>query len=158
MNKQEKRKPYKVYVSYVDKDLELFKEFRKHLSLLQDNDLIKIWSKADIGRKQTTERRKNAKDADFILFLVSIELLIDPSIKNIEMKVALQRQSDGEDLTIIPILIRRCHWMISALAPFKPLPENKIPVNLWSDKDDALSEVVERIHGLILEKHNSNKT
>jgi hypothetical protein len=152
MNEQNKKTPYKLYVSYVDKDLELFKEFKKHLTLLQDNDLIKIWAKGKIGRKESVARRKNAKEADIMLFLVSIELLIDPTVKNIEMKIALQRKTGGEDLTIIPVLIRRCHWMISALASFEPLPENKIPINLWSDKDDALSEVIESIHEIILSK------
>lgn len=152
MNEQNKKAPYKLYVSYVDKDLELFKAFKKHLSLLQENDLIKIWAKGDIGRKEAVDRRKNAKEADIMLFLVSIELLIDPTIKNIEMKIALKRKMDGEDLTIIPVLIRRCFWTISALAPFEPLPKNKIPINLWSDQDDALSEVVESIHDIILSK------
>lgn len=156
MDEQNKKEPYKLYVSYVDEDLELFKAFKKHLSLLQDNNLVKIWSKEDIklGKRLLTERRKNIKEADIVLFLVSIELLVDPSIKNVEMKIALKRQmNSGDDVTIIPVLIRRCHWILSALAPFRPLPKNNVPVNMWADRDDALSEIVEAIHAIILEKN-----
>lgn len=158
MDEQNKKEPYKLYVSYVDEDLELFKAFKKHLSLLQDSNLVKIWSKEDIklGKRPLTERRKNIKEADIVLFLVSIELLVDPSIKNVEMKIALKRQTNSDDdVTIIPILIRRCHWILSALAPFRPLPTNSVPVNMWADRDDALSEIVEAIHAIILEKNGT---
>lgn len=158
MNESENKTPKKVYISYVDEDLELFKAFQKHLSLLQKNKLININSKQQtLGSKAANKknRSKLAKEADMIIFLVSIEMVTDPDIENIELKIALKKhEALADKIDIVPVLVRRCFWQITPISKFKKnaLPPNQIPISLWDDKDAALSEVVEAIYALIKNK------
>ena len=151
MSKADNQEPYKIYISYVDEDLKTFQQLRSHLSLLQEEGLIEIRSKnlAPIGADKLKWRAENLKTSNMVLFLVSIELLINPEIKEVEMKIALKKQVESEDFKIIPILVRRCYWTITSLGKFSPLPKNKIPIALWEYTDDVLTQIVEEIHRLI---------
>lgn len=139
-----------LYLSFVEEDLEAFKKFRKHLSLLEDRGLVEVWSKDEIvpGTNVDDEIKKQLKKADMVLFLVSIELLTDPNIRKLELKVALQRVKKKET-QILPILYRRCAWTLTDLGKFQPFPNNGRFVDMWQNEDDAWTTVVEQIHAIL---------
>lgn len=139
-----------LYLSFVEEDLEAFRKFHKHLSLLEDRGLVEIWSKDKIlpGENIDEEIKKQLNKADMVLFVVSIELLTDPDIRKLELKVALQRVKQ-QKAQILPILYRRCAWTLTDLGKFKPFPNNGRFVDMWQNQDDAWTTVVEQIHELL---------
>lgn len=146
----------KLYISFVNEDLTAFKKFRKHLSLLEQQGMVEIWSKEDLrpGLSESAEMKRQLNQADIILFLVSIELLTNPDTRKIELKVALERVKE-DNTPVVPVLYRRCTWSLTPLGQFAPSPKNGKFINLWEDEDDAWTTVVEEIHEL-LESRNQD--
>jgi len=146
-------KKQRLYLSFVEEDLKAFQKFRKHLSLLEDRGLVEIWSKDETlpGTNVNEEIKKQLNRADMVLFLVSIELLTDPDIRKLELKVALQRVKKKQT-QILPILYRRCAWTLTDLGKFKPFPNNGRFVDMWKNEDDAWTTVLEQIHALLQKK------
>lgn len=147
-----------LYLSFVEEDLEAFRKFRKHLSLLEDQGLIEVWSKEDVlpGENVTAEIKKHLHKANMALFFISIELLTDPDIRKIELKIALQRVKKKE-MQILPVLYRRCAWTLTDLGKFQPYPQNGRFVDMWENEDDAWTTVVEQIHELLKTNQKENE-
>lgn len=148
-----------LYLSFVEDDLEAFKKFRKHLSLLADKGLVEIWSKDEIKPGDALEPQIKAQlqKADMMLFLVSIELLTDPTFRKLELKVALQRVKK-EQTTILPVLYRRCAWTLTELGKFPPLPTNGEFVDMWENEDDAWTTVIEQLYELLVKMDKTSDT
>lgn len=139
-----------LYLSFVEEDLDAFRKFRKHLSLLKDRGLIETWSREDVlpGANINEEVKKQLNKANMILFFVSIELLTDPDIRKIELKVALQRVKKKE-AQILPVLYRRCAWTLTDLGKFQPYPNSGKFIDMWQNEDDGWTTVVEEIHRIL---------
>ncbi|MFK7932772.1 MAG: TIR domain-containing protein [Saprospiraceae bacterium] len=148
-------KKQRLYLTFVEEDLKAFKKFRKHLSLLEDRGIVEIWSKDEVlpGTNVEEAIKKQLNKADMVLFLISIELLTDPDIRKLELKIALQRVKKKQT-KILPILYRRCAWTLTDLGKFQPFPSNGRFVDMWQNEDNAWTTVVEQIYESLQSANN----
>ena len=82
-----------VFFSYLHQDEGLRNELEKHLSLLQRQSVIDIWSdhRIDPGEELGGEIDRHLESADIILLLVSPDFLNSDYCYDIEMKRAMER-------------------------------------------------------------------
>jgi len=139
----------RIFPSYAHKDEEYFTQMKKHLSLLEYDNVI-IWSDREIkaGENWKNEIGAELKEADIILCLVSPDFFNSDFIKDNELPIALEREKKG-GVKIIPIYIRSCDFEITPLGKFQALPENLIPVSDWENKDEAFCQISKGIRKVI---------
>jgi len=140
------RKPPRVFYSYAHEDEELREEFAKHLRVLERNQVIESWYDHMIapGAEWSKEIAKQLESADIIALLVSSDFLDSDYCYNIEMKRALKRHKLGE-VQVLPIIVRASMWEESPLSELKALPKDAIPVTLWTNRDEAWTDVARGI-------------
>ena len=64
------------------------------------------------------------------------------------MKQALHLQQTGK-AHLVPIIVRPIDWEHTELAHLSVLPENTIPITIWSDQDEAFQSVVQDLYIMI---------
>jgi len=112
----------KVYISYSHDDKQFCDNIRKYLE--QYRDSIDVW--ADHGIKAGDEWDEtileNLREADIILFLISINFIRSRYIKDNELSVGYELRQAGS-AEIIPILLTECDWQrVDELTRFQALP------------------------------------
>src|SRR5215472_1181975 len=103
--------PVKVFCSYASADETWLRKLEIHLSLLQRQGLISLWHDRLIapGIDWTKTIDTHLETASVILLLVSADFFASDYCYGIEMKRALERQTDRE-ARIVPILVRPADW------------------------------------------------
>jgi formylglycine-generating enzyme required for sulfatase activity len=112
----------KVFISYSHDDKQFCDNIIKYLE--QYSDSIDLW--ADYGIKAGDEWDetilKNLREADIILFLISINFIRSKYIKDNELSVGYELRQAGS-AEIIPILLTECDWVrVDELTRFQALP------------------------------------
>jgi formylglycine-generating enzyme required for sulfatase activity len=112
----------KVFISYSHDDKQFCDNIRKYLE--QYIDSIDVW--ADYGIKAGDEWDEtileNLREADIILFLISINFIRSKYIKDNELSVGYELRQAGS-AEIIPILLTECDWQrVDELTRFQALP------------------------------------
>ncbi len=141
-----------VFFSYAHED-ELWKmELEKHLSLLQRQGLITAWHDRKIiaGAEWAHEIDTHLKTASLILLLVSADFLASNYCWGVELKEAMQRHQAGQ-ACVIPILVRPVDWKESPLGQLQALPRDNKAISSWSNRDEALTGVVDGIRQALAE-------
>jgi hypothetical protein len=103
------------------------------------------------GEKWDNEIKEYLNIADIILLFVTKNFFKSEYIKNVEIRIALERERRG-DARVIPILIDKTNpsWIESEFGYLQPLPQNCLPVNDWDKKEDALKNVAQGIVDIIV--------
>ena len=98
------------------------------------------------------------ESAEVILLLVSSSFLNSEFCYGTEVKRAMQRHRAGKAI-VIPVILRQCLWNIAPFGELQALPEGAKPITMWSNQDEALTNVVRKVHELakVLRQRAANK-
>src|SRR5579884_814205 len=142
--------PFEVFISYASQDKPFREELEKHLAVLRRQQLITHWHEGEISPGTNTEQqiREHLNTAHLILLLISPDFLASDLCYSIQMQQAMTRYDQGQ-AHVLPILLRRAYYQGTPFAKLQPLPRNGEPITSWPSRDDAFTEVVEEISGLI---------
>jgi internalin A len=138
--------PLRVYCSYSRKDKRLLNELLIHLTTLERQGLITIWSDRDLKPAEPWEEqlREELERADIYLLLVSADYLASDFIYSVEIPQAIKRHDAGQAV-VIPVILRPVDWLATPLAQFQALPQNARPLTQWPNRDAAWANVAEGI-------------
>jgi hypothetical protein len=143
--------PIDVFFLYSHEDEELRDELAAHLAGLRKQGTIHDWHDRRIGagenRQATIDAKLNA--ARVILLLVSADFLASDDCEA-DLKRALERQRAGE-ARLVPILLRACSYEDAPFADLEMFPRDHKAVTSWPNRDEAWTEVVEGIRGVVEE-------
>ncbi len=134
--------PLELFFSYSHQDEALRDELETHLSLLENEGLIRTWHDRSIEAGQEWEREidQHLRSADIILLLVSPPFMASRYCRSVEMKEALERHRRGE-VRVIPIILRPVDWKSSPIGGLQALPRDAKPVVEWPLRDRAFFEI-----------------
>jgi internalin A len=143
-------KPVRLAFSYSHRDEELRDQLATHLKLLQRVGYLNSWHDRQI---MPSDRWKdviddNFKQAELILLLVSADFIASDYCYEIEMRTALERESNHE-ARVIPIILRACDWNQAPCAKLQALPTNGKPVTSWANRDEAWNDVANGLRSTI---------
>ncbi|MGJ8694196.1 MAG: toll/interleukin-1 receptor domain-containing protein [Thalassotalea sp.] len=133
----------KVFISYSHKDEAFREELEEHLTMLGRKSIISVWHdrKITTGEEWKKKIDNNLEAADIIILLVSSSFLASDYCYDIEMKRALQKESEGS-ATIVSIILRNCDWADCEFSKFQAVPKDAVPITLWADRDTAWLDAV----------------
>lgn len=139
-------KPVKLFYSYSHKDEDLRKELVTHLSILERQGVLAPWHDRDIeaGQEWNQEIERHLNESQIILLLISSDFIASPFCWDNEMARAMKRHDDGEAV-VIPIILRSCDWKGAPFGKLQGLPKDMKPVNEWSNRDQAFTNVAQGI-------------
>jgi len=152
----------KVFISYAHEDIAYLKEFQKHLSLLEREEIIEEWNDDSImpGQNWDETIKSKIEESDIIVFLVSSDFIASHYIHEIEIKKVIERCEKGECI-LLPVVIRTCDFSSLSISKYQALPKGAKPVSTWEDKDAAWLDVIKQIRQLTenfkLKKDNQNQ-
>jgi hypothetical protein len=89
-------------------------------------------------------KREAEEDWNIILLLISIDFINSEYCYDTEMERAMERHQKGE-ARVIPIILRSCLWQYAPFAKLQALPKDAKAVQSWSDRDEALTDIVDGI-------------
>jgi len=143
----------RIFISYSHKDKDLMNDLIEHLSVLQQQGSLEVWSDLDIkaGENWEEEIERAIENAQIAILLVSSSFLSSKFIQNREIPKLLERH-EKEGLCIFPVIARHCIWQdIPWLAKFNARPKDGDPL-LSSEKpvrDLHLTKIVREIYQIL---------
>jgi hypothetical protein len=136
----------KLFYSYSHKDETDRDELEKHLATLKNNGLIDEWHdrKINAGDKWEEKISEEMDKANIILLLFSANFIASPSCrKEVEKTLTLEKE---KGTTFIPIILKKCAWEgVEGMSEIQALPKDAKAISLWGNKDEAWSDVYEKI-------------
>ena len=147
----EQVKPVKVFYNYAREDENEQQTLEKHLTILRRSGQATTWSDAQIqgGTNWQKEVEKHLNTAQIILLLISPDFLASEQCFR-TTKRAIERYQAGE-AQVIPILLRPTFLEGTPISELKPLPTNGVPLEYWSDRDQAFTNIARGIRQAIKE-------
>jgi hypothetical protein len=135
-----------IFFSYSHEDEALRDKVAQRLSALKRSNVIQEWHDRLIpaGSEWKDEIDRNLDTADIILLLVSASFLSSEYCWSQELARAMARHEAGE-ARVIPVILRPCFWQNTPFAKLQMLPKDAKAVTLWSNEDEALTNVAEGI-------------
>src|SRR5262245_24866188 len=139
----------KLFFSYSHKYEALRNELVNHLHILTRQGVISSWHDRKIlpGDEWDHHIHEHLKTADVILLLISADFIASDYCLDTEVKIALGRYESG-DARVVPILLRPVDWTGALFAKLHALPSSGKPVTMWSNHDEAFSDVAQGIRKL----------
>jgi TIR domain/inactive STAND len=143
---------FKVFFSYSHKDEDLRNELGKQLTILERLKIIQSWHDRNItaGAEWAKEISTNLETAHIILLLISADFLASDYCYEIELDRAMQRH-EANEARVIPIILRSVDWQEAPFGKLQALPTGGKPVTSWSNRDEAFTDIVRGIKGMIKE-------
>jgi hypothetical protein len=145
-----KVKPVRLFISYSHHDEALREELDRHLKLLGREYPLKIVHgklQESVPSSQTAGNPR-LEQSDIILLLLSANYLASDYVYDVEMAHALELQKQGTAV-VIPVILRPVSWRASPLAKLQAVPYNGVPVTVWTNRDEAWVQVVNRIREVV---------
>jgi formylglycine-generating enzyme required for sulfatase activity len=144
----------KVFISYSHDDKQYCDKIKKYLGqLAQCGHSVDVWADHQIkaGEEWDETIEEQLRQADIILFLVSVNFITSRYIKDNELAVGYERR-EGGSAEIIPVLLSDCMWEKTGLAKFQALPidpSNKRakPITTWEkdERDSVYNSIAQAI-------------
>jgi formylglycine-generating enzyme required for sulfatase activity len=144
----------KVFISYSHDDKQYCDNIKKYLGqLAQCGHSVDVWADHQIkaGEEWDETIEEKLRQADIILFLVSVNFITSRYIKDNELAVGHERR-EGGSAEIIPVLLSECMWEKTGLAKFQALPidpSNKRakPITTWEkdERDSVYNSIAQAI-------------
>ncbi|WP_018294607.1 toll/interleukin-1 receptor domain-containing protein [Mariprofundus ferrooxydans] len=128
----------KLFYSYSHQDEAFRDELEKHLTILNENQLIDEWHDRKIGAgddlNETIEA--NMANAHIILLLFSPDFISSKACRS-EVRRAIELQQEKGTL-FIPIILRTCTWLdFDGISNKLALPTDGKPIKTWDEPDEA---------------------
>lgn len=134
-----------IFTSYSHIDKPLKDEILTHLSFLNQIGSISDWNDSEITDWIWKDLRNGLLNtAQIILLFISPDYLTSTFSYSNEMKQAIERHNTGKAI-VIPIILCPCDWHNSPFGMLPALPENDKPVTTWSNRDEAIIDIVQGI-------------
>ncbi len=148
--RDEKRVKPRLFISYSRHDARQHDELLVRLKKLQSLGLVDSWSDRclDPGELWDERIKRELEEAHIVLFLVSARFEATDYIQNVEIVAACRRAKAGE-CEVVPVILEKCDWENSPLAPFTALPAKAKPVRDWKPQSGAWFEVQQRLKALV---------
>lgn len=110
----------KVFISYSHTDVRFLRQLQKHLTPYQREGLIDCWDDTRItaGANWREAIRQALASARVAVLLISIDFLASEFITTYELP-ALLTAAEREGVTILPVVLRPCHFETTEFAKFQ---------------------------------------
>ncbi|SMN17426.1 hypothetical protein CRYPA_1688 [uncultured Candidatus Thioglobus sp.] len=148
----------KLFYSYTREDETDRDELEKHLTTLKNNGLIDEWHdrKINAGDKWEEKISEEMDKANIILLLFSTSFIASPSCqKEVEKTLTLKKE---KGTAFIPIILKKCAWKdVEGMSEIQALPKDAEAISLWGNKDEAWSNVYEKIKEKVEKLRNEIK-
>ena len=133
----------KAFISYARRDQAMLERLHIHLAMLRREGGITEWYDRDIlaGGSIDREIASQLDTSRLFLALVSPDFLNSQYCYESEMQRAIEKHAAGE-VTIVPIILEPCDWLVSPLKQFKAVPRDGKPVSDWVNQNTAFLDVV----------------
>jgi len=143
------RIPLKTFICYAYEDFEVVDGLKKHLLILEKKGLLQIWLDGVIlaGEHWDEAIKNQLEQAEIILLFISVDFINSDYIESSVLQAALQRHREGR-ATLIPIIVRPCHWAeYFDLGQFQALPSKARPIlsSHFPNRDEAFKEISQSI-------------
>lgn len=144
------KKPVNIFCSYSHRDEDLVRELQVRLKGLERQGLVETWHDRKIGAGADWKGEIDASlnEANIVLLLISPDYLASEYCWDVEMKKALERHKQGLSL-VIPVMLRSCDWADAPFSELNVLPQDGKPVAVWLNRDEAWSDVVQKINKIV---------
>lgn len=155
--------PLEIFCAYADSDLDLVKEFLRHLVSLERSRLIKINSELTIppGTNKQEIVNRFLQRSHLILCFISAEFLNSSYFSNRVFEDII-RARPQDSISIIPLILRPCSLSMTCFANAQYLPRTGKAIVSWGNRDQAWLEVVKELHTTIrlhaLKRSSASKT
>lgn len=142
--------PLRVFCGYAHEDKSLFQRLKKALEVLRRQEAISIWQYGDLppGAQWEQEIERELNTADIILLLISPAFMASDYCWSKEMQWSIARHSTGE-ARVIPIILKPTDWKTTPLGALQALPKDAKPITTWTNRDEALEDVVNGLRSVI---------
>ncbi len=141
-------KTLKMYISWAKKqpDDKLARQLKKHLSMLEQRELIEVWDEVEAGMVVDAEEAKRINASDIILLLISVDFFADENCRE-DLRLALKRHEEEDSVFVIPVMLRSTFMGSTVLTKLKILPSEKFPIvhEHWANIDVAYTKVVNEV-------------
>ncbi|MCD6222040.1 TIR domain-containing protein [bacterium] len=147
---EKRNKRLKIFISYSHHDENYIEEFKKHLALLKDKDLVEEWYDRKIlpGEDYQSKIDYNLEDADIICMFISANFFDSPNCKK-EKKKAIELQKK-KGIQVIPIILSHCKWEDDEdISKLLALPTDGKPISSFPNRDEAWVDVYEGVKKVI---------
>ena len=141
--------PIEVFFSYAHRDETLRDELAKHLSLLQNQQVIAGWYDRQIpaGTEWAGAIDTHLENAQIILLLISADFMASTYCYGIEMKRAMDRH-EARQARVIPIILRAVDWHSAPFGRLQALPKDGRAVTSWANPDEAFADIARGIRSV----------
>ena len=142
--------PIEIFISYSHKDEDLKDELYIHLANLTRQGKIRPWQDRAIetGTEWDVEIKARLESARIILLLITPRFIASEYCFDKEMQRAMERHLAGT-ARVIPIIMKPCDWQDTPFSKLQVLPKDAKSVTLWSDRDEALLNVIQGIRRVV---------
>ena len=148
----------RIFVSCAEEDTEFLHGLERQLSSLKREGLIKCYNR--YGLSPGIEWREKAKEylnaADIILLLVSPFFVESDYCYREEAVLAMALHNSGKT-RVIPVIVRPIEWERLVFGGLASLPIGEA-VSMWSNKEEAFSNIVKGIKETIDELRSKLRT
>jgi len=137
--------PLKTFICYAHEDHEVVEGLKKQLAIFEKKGLLQIWSDGKIlaGEHWDKSIKVQLEQAEIILLFISVDFINSDYVEKTELQAALLRHRNGE-ATLIPIIVRHCHWEeYFDIGQFQALPAKARPILSvhFPHRDEAFFEI-----------------
>lgn len=134
-----------IFISYADEERQYLLDLISRLIVLQRSKSFTFWSNVSIlaGGEWKNITNEKLSNANIILVLVSANALASDRVYN-EITQAVSQYDTGKSV-VIPIIVRSCNWKDTILKKVKDFCIDTHPVNTYSDKDTAWTNIIQGI-------------
>ncbi len=124
-------------------------QWERHLLLLQRAGYLRLWSERLIlpGENRLQQMSRQLDQANLIVFLLSSDFFASE-----ECVTLMERALTGlhnEQVTLVPLLLRRSMWQDSPLGSLSCLPPEAQAVTSWDNADEAFQACMKGIRQLL---------
>jgi hypothetical protein len=123
---------------YAWEDEPFYRALQEALGLWQRQNKIS-WLEPVLGSDVRQLQQVYLRRAKLILLVCSAAFFAD-AVCDEAMAIALQERSQ-RGVLVVPLLARACAWEESQCAHLEVLPENKRPINAWTQADQAYESI-----------------
>ena len=128
----------RIFYSYARRDAAWREEIDELLPAFQWDVAVRTWYDGEIepGTAWEPEIDRNLQTADLILLFVTQAFVESEYCRNVQLPAALGRHASGE-ARVVPVIVESTDpdWHTLDFAHLQVLPQNGVPVSLWSDRE-----------------------
>ena len=148
----------KIFVSYAHANYKVWDKLKPHLDVLKNERLVRWWFDGKIrpGSEWDDAIRKEMKEADIVILLLSTAFFASKYIQGVELREARRRQQAG-DAEILPVLLEPSEafaaqkWLSKLQTvpnqngQLRPITSFNPSVNGWNQVQKALREMIAEV-------------